>query len=66
MSTDSLIKLTVLEAKIDMTIQAYEIQMQRLKEENELFKDVEHIVKSNKKWIWLNEKRIELLNDLKK
>ncbi len=59
-------KLMVLKTKIEINISAYEIQLERLREEKEMYKDMEEVVKGIDKWIWLNEKRIELLNDLKK
>ena len=58
-------ELMVLKTKIEINISAYEIQLERLREEFETENDLgaKQILS---KWIWLNEKRIELLTDLKK
>lgn len=58
-------ELMVLQTKIEINISAYEIQLERLREEFATENDLGAKEILNK-WIWLNEKRIELLNDLKK
>lgn len=58
-------ELMILKAKIEMSIVAYEIQLERLKEEKETEND-EQALNVLDRWIFANEKRIELLNDLKK
>jgi hypothetical protein len=65
MNAETEIKLMRLEVKIDMTLQAYQIQLDQLREELETEND-ETSKEIIKKWIWMNEKRIDLLNDLKK
>ena len=58
-------ELMILKAKIEMSIVAYEIQLERLKEERETETD-EQALNVLDRWIFANEKRIELLTDLKK
>jgi hypothetical protein len=58
------VRLHMIEVKIDMNLQAYEVQLQRLREEKALESNPE-ASKVLDKWIWMNEKRIELLTMLK-
>lgn len=58
-------ELMILKAKIEMSIVAYEIQLEKLKEEKETEND-EQALNVLDRWIFANEKRIELLTDLKK
>ena len=53
-------ELMILKAKIEMSIVAYEVQLERLKEEKETEND-EHALNVLDRWIFANEKRIELL-----
>jgi hypothetical protein len=58
-------ELSLLQGKIEISLTGYQVQLERLKEERETEND-EHAIKVLDQWIWLNEKRIELLTDLNK
>jgi hypothetical protein len=67
MEVKEMVRLQLIDMKIDITVEAYKANIKRLKEENELYteKEFPELVEINNKWIEKYQDRIELLNTLK-
>jgi hypothetical protein len=67
MEVKEMVRLQLIDMKIDITVEAYRANIKRLEEENELYteKEFPELVEINNKWIEKYQDRIELLNTLK-
>jgi hypothetical protein len=68
MEVKEMVRLQLIDMKIDINIEVYKASINRLKGENDLYteKEFPDLVSINNKWIAKYEDRIELLTDLKK
>ena len=68
MEVKEMVRLQLIDMKIDINIEVYKASINRLKGENDLYteKEFPDLVAINNKWIAKYEDRIELLTELKK